>query len=376
MEAGVGQVGSDGAAHTAAWLRRWVVGGYDWQTGQREWMRRRIVGDHSWGRITSSFAFTEAMLEPCEGLKRRSAYDVGCGPGHVSFALASHFENVLAVDSALRPVVRADMLRRAGGIQRLRFVRADAGSHDPRERFDLILCNLMSHSGGGRMRLLHRLATLTDDEGWIIYSEETQGYPPLEIEAAVADRNLLMLRARLRQLVAGIRGDHAFRFFVAPTARPALEALGFEVIKEEVSWWRSLPACHRLWCRKTESWSASAMRENADYVEPWKDLEELREHAGAVARAGGHPRRIHGDGDRLADSVSAENSLAPLLILVELAQYVLPSLPEGSGGRLPLHAVRAIDSRAGRAVDWCRIEAAFARFVDAVDRSASISNVA
>ena len=65
---------------------------------------------------------------------------------------------------------------------------------------------------------------------------------PPEIEAAIADRNLLTLRTRLRQLVAGIRALAAFRFLMAPTARPALEALGFEVVKEEMSWWRSLPA--------------------------------------------------------------------------------------------------------------------------------------
>jgi SAM-dependent methyltransferase len=377
VEAGPGHAGSGEAAHTAAWLRRWVVGGYDWQTGQKEWMRRRIVGDHSWGRIASSFAFTEAMLEPCANLRRRSAYDVGSGPGHVSFALAGYFENVLAVDCALRPVVRAGVLRRASGLRRVRFVRADAGRFDPRERFDLILCNLMSHNGGGRMQLLHRLATLTDNEGWIIYAEETQGYAPMEIEAAIADRNVLMLRTRLRQLVAGIRGERAFRFFVAPTARLALEALGFEVIKEEMSWWRSLPASHRIWCRKTESSSASAMREDVDYVEPRKDLLELREHAGRISSAGGHPRRDYGDGIH-ADTCSmpGENPLAPLLILVEMAQYALPPLPEGSDARLPLYAVRAVDSRTRRAVDWCRIEAAFARFVDAVDRSVLISSVA
>ena len=374
---GLGEPGSDGAAHTTAWLRRWIVGGYDWQTAQKEWMRRGIVGDYSWSRIASSFAFTEAMLEPCERLKRGSAYDVGCGAGHVSFALASYFENVLAVDCALRPVVRAEALRRASGIRRIRFVRADAGGFSPSERFDLILCNLMSHNGGGRMRLLNRLATLTDDEGWMIYAEERQGYAPMEIEAAIADRNLLMLRTRLRQLVAGIRGERAFRFFVAPTARPALEALGFEVVKEEMSWWRSLPASHRIWCRKMESSPASAMRVDVDYVEPCKDLLELREHAVRISGAGRHQRRIHGDATNgHAGRMPGENPLAPLLILVDLAQYALPALPEGSDGRLPLHVVRAVDSRTGRAVDWCRIEAAFARFVDAVDRSALISAVA
>ena len=163
---------------------------------------------------------------------------------------------------------------------------------------------------------------------------------------------------------------------MAPTASLALEALGFEVIKEEMSWWRSLPASHRLWCRKTESPSASAMREDVDYVEPWKDLLELREQAARISSAGGRPRRIYRDRHGHAYSMAGENPLAPLLILVELAQYALPSLPEGSEGRLPLHVVRAVDSRTDRAVDWSRIEATFARFVDAVDRSASISAIA
>ena len=143
--------------------------------------------------------------------------------------------------------------------------------------------------------MLHRLATLTDDAGWIIYAEQTQGYAPMEIEAAIADRNLLMLRTRLRQLLAGIRGDRASRFFVASTATLALEALGFEVVKEEMSWWRSLPVSHRIWCRKAESCSPSAMREDVDYVEPWKDLLELREHALRISSAGRHPRRNYGD---------------------------------------------------------------------------------
>ena len=376
VEAGLPQAGADGGAHTAAWLRRWVVGGYDWQTGQKEWMRRRIVGDHSWGRLESSFAFTEAMLEPCRSLKRRSAYDVGCGPGHVSFALASYFQNVLAVDCALRPVVRAEVLKRAGRIARIRFVRADAGYFDPRERFDLILCNLMSHNGGGRMHLLDRLATLTEDEGWIIYAEETQGYAPMEIEAAIADRNVLMLRTRLRQLVAGIRGDRAFRFFVAPTARLALEALGFEVIKEEMSWWRSLPASHRLWCRKTESPRAGAMREDADYVEPWEDLLELRQHAARISSADGGPRRIYRDRHVHACLMAEVNPLAPLLTLVELAEYALPPLPGGSEGDfLCTWSARSIREPIGRWI-WSRIEATFTRFVDAVDSSASISTIA
>ena len=55
------------------WLRRWVVGGYDWQVGQKGWIRRRMVGEYSWNRITDSFEFMEELLRPCTDMNRRAA---------------------------------------------------------------------------------------------------------------------------------------------------------------------------------------------------------------------------------------------------------------------------------------------------------------
>lgn len=350
VQNGGGQAGGDESAHTRGWLGRWVVGGSDWQTGRKEWMRRCIVGDYSWSRIAESFASTDELLEPCRNVSPRSAYDVGSGAGHVSFALASHFERVLAVDRQMRPVLRAGLLARSGRIGRVRFVRSDAHRYDPGQRFDLILSNLMSHNGSGRLGLLHRLATLTDDDGWIVYAEVAQGYAPLEIEAAITDRDVLRLRTHLRQVLAGIRGDHAFRFFVAPSAGGALEPLGFDVVKEEMTWWRSMPASHRIWCRKTRSPTPAAVGDSGDYVVPPRDLLELRER--------------FGDGR----SPSSDNRLASLLILAELARDVLPALPGGSDGRLPVLALRAVDSWVERTVDWARVEGLFAQFVDAVER--------
>ena len=338
----------DGGGFDPTWLRRWVVGGYDWQVGQKEWMRRRIVGEYSWGRISESFDFVEGLLRPCGQMNLRAAYDVGCGAGYVSFALASYFETVLAVDQALRPVLRAELLARGSHLERIRFVRADAGRFDPAQRFDLILCNLMSHFGAGRLRLLHRLANLADQDGWIVYAEEAQGYAPMEIEAAISERNALGLRTRLRQLLAGIRGDHAFRFFVEPSAERALEAFGFEVVKEERTWWRSLPTTQRIWCRRTGSPPPDPTGADADYLVLPEDLLELRSR-----------------------SASEENQLAPLLVLADMARWVLPHVPQEIDGRMPPLAVRAVDSIAGPGLDWKRVEDGFARFVEAVDRSSS-----
>jgi 2-polyprenyl-3-methyl-5-hydroxy-6-metoxy-1,4-benzoquinol methylase len=334
----------DKSPSAAVWLRRWVVGGYDWQVGQKEWLRRRMVGEYGWGRIAESFEFMEELLKPCGGGRRRQAYDVGCGAGYLSFALASQFENVLAVDRVMRPILRGGLLTLGTRPRRLRFVRADAERFGPPERFDLILCNLMSHTVGSRLRLLHRLATLTDVEGWVIYSEEVQGYAPMEIEAAIAGRNLLALRTRLRQVVAGMRGDPVLRFFVAPTARGVVEALGFEVVKEETTWWRSLPATHRIWCRRREAPPPALPGADADYLELASDLLGLRSF-----------------------SPSADSDLAPLLILAELARSVLPHAHQELGARLPPAALHAVDSLAGRDLDWRRIEDGFARFVDALD---------
>lgn len=334
-----------GRPNDPGWLGRWIVGGYDWQVGQKEWIRREIVGDYGWSRIFGSFDTMENLLEPCEGLKPRRAYDVGCGTGYESFALASHFESVLAVDCAVRPIVRAGLLKHGSRVRRIRFVRTNASRFEPAERFDLCLCNLMSHNAEGRVRLLHRLATLSEDDGWLVYAEEAQGYAPMEIEAAIANRDVLALRTRLRQLVAGIRGDHGFRFFVAPTARYAVEAVGFEVIKEETSWWRSLPATHRMWCRRSEPVPEELIGEDADYVETPRDLLELR-----------------------ASSPSAENPLAPLLVLADMARYALPPLPTGSAKRLTPLALHSLDSLVATAVDWGRIEVGFTQFADALDR--------
>jgi SAM-dependent methyltransferase len=336
----------DAHQHDPAWLRRWVVGGYDWQVGQKEWIRRRLVGEYGWGRISDSFEFVEGLLRPCPDMNRGAAYDVGCGAGYDSFALASYFETVVAVDQALRPVIRAELLKRSSRIRRIRFVRDDASQFDPVERFDLVLCNLMSHFTAARLRLLHRLATRTADNGWIIYAEEAQGYAPMAIEAAIADRDVLALRTRLRQVLAGVQGDPAFRFFVAPSAGVALHALGFDVANEEFSWWRSLPTTHRIWARRARPTPPAPVGQDADYLELSNSIRELRSR-----------------------SASQENPLGPLLILADLARHALPCLPEGIDARIPTLAQRTVDSIVDRGLDWCRIEDGFAHFVDAVDRS-------
>jgi hypothetical protein len=148
--------------------------------------------------------------------------------------------------------------------------------------------------------------------------------------------------------MAGIRGDHAFRFFVAPTATSALGALGFEVTKEETSWWRTLPATHRIWCRRNSAPPADPIVADADYLEPPADLLELR-----------------------SLSASEDNRLAPLLILAEMGQRVLPSSHQAIDARLPPRALRAVDSVSGPDVDWGLVEHEFARFVAALDRSPS-----
>ena len=341
---------ADESASAPVWLRRWVVGGYDWQVGQKEWLRRRIVGDYGWGRITESFDFMEELLKPCQGGQRRRAYDVGCGAGYMSFALASHFESVLAVDRAVRPILCGGLLTQGMRPRRVRFVPADAERFEPAERFDLILCNLMSHSVGSRLRLLH---LARDPHGPRRLDDLLRGDSGI---CANGDRrrDRRQERAGVTDPLAPDRGRNSRRprprFFVAPTARDAVEALGLEVAKEEMTWWRSLPTTHRIWCRRREPPPRALLGADADYLELSADLLGLR-----------------------SSTPSAESQLTPLVVLAELARHVLPPLPQELGMRLPPPALHAVDSLAARDVDWPRIEDGFARFIDALERRPSVA---
>jgi SAM-dependent methyltransferase len=349
-------------------LRRWIVGGYDWQVGRNEGRCRRIAGEYNWSRIETSFPFLEKLLLPCAELGDDAAYDVGCGAGLVSFGLLGHFARVVGIDSDIRAIARARALAGVAAITRARFVHGDVAAFHPHGPFNLVLCNMMSHNVEGRLALLQHLASATQAGGWLIYAEVAEGYAPLEIESALAERNVHALRARLRQVLSGVIGDASFRFFVAPTVSGPLKSLGFDVVEEDMTWWRSLPVSHRLWCRKRSEGVVCATFGDRDYEEVPANLRQLRSRVHELLGA----RRVRNGTLSLTSDderwmAAADNELAPLLLLIEMASDVLPTGSlEQIGGLLP-GARRAMDAATSHWVDWPRVEETFARFCALVD---------
>lgn len=368
---------SDDAAGAEESLRRWMVGGYDWQAGRKEGRHRRIADEYNWSRIESSFAFLQRVLLPCDDLGGDAAYDVGSGAGLVSFALLGHFASVVGVDSDPRAIARARLLAAESGITGARFIHRDVTAFEPGATFDLVLCNLMSHNVPGRLALLRRLASATKPGGWLIYAEEAHGYPPLEIERAIAERNARALRARLRQLVSGVLGEPSFRFFVAPTVNGPLESLGYEVVEQDISWWHSLPASHRVWCRKRSDVVGRPEPADPDYDPVPTSLARLRSRAhelvGDQVGRNGALTLTPVDELWMADG---EDDLAPLLLLIEMAANVLPTGRLAQVGALSPAARRVMDSAAGRSLDWRRVEDGFARFCALVEARGAPAAVA
>jgi hypothetical protein len=173
-------------------------------------------------------------------------------------------------------------------------------------------------------------------------------------------------------VLSGLAGYRTFRFFVAPSARPLLASLGFETVKESTSSWRSLPTTHTLWCRWTGERNGPAkLGEDSDYGAVPADLAEVRERTWRVIRAraaGEATARVHAAN---ATSMSSSgNPLAPLLLLLEIADLLLPSLGPPRG-RLDRLGDRALSRLPKRSVDWTLVGELFERFRDAVHDQSS-----
>lgn len=332
---------------------------------------RLAVGEYAWGRIEESYDFLATQLEPCADLEHGSAYDVGSGAGFVSFALGSRFDRVLAVDPNVRAMVRARLLARIAGVKRISFEVADAERLRPDAEFDLIFCNGMSHNAGSRVGLLRRLADCAADGSWMIYLEVTQGYVPMELEQSIAGRDSVTTRDRLRQLVCGLAGYPRFRFFVADTVQPLIGRLGFEVVKEEKSSWGSLPAVQRVWCRRTgEPDAVPGEHEQGDYGTRSPELTEVRERTLRVVDLRARGRSA--DSEHAANAAwaaASDNPLAPLLLLVQIADVALPSL-DAQPGSVERLGDRARSRLGGGSLDWERLSELFEGFRDAVDSRA------
>ena len=157
-------------------------------------------------RLGGGDAQIAGVLARCEGLTHGEALDVGYGAGFETFALASRFERVVAIDNRADFIRKARRIARDRGVENITFLRHDALEPLPdTHRFDFVYCNNMSHHVASRCRLIARLADAVRPGGWLFMSEEAEGLPPMMIEQALDTRDDVALRVFSRQLINGLR---------------------------------------------------------------------------------------------------------------------------------------------------------------------------
>lgn len=306
-------------------------------------------------RILASPAVIGGMLAKCPTTMRERALDAGSGPGYDTFALAEHFSEVLAVDADRGAVRAGRRIARRSGVTNVRFTREDIERVRDLGAADLVWCNVMSHNSQSRVRLLASLVAMLRPGGCLIYAEETEGYALAELARAIGERDLVTVRLRVRQVIAGILGIPRFRFFVAGSAECELSRMGSTVLAHDREAWNGLTTIDRVWA--LVDGPRSTVVGAGDYTTIDPDLRDVR------SRALEYLKMLERDGPvpatRMlrAASTAAGNRLAPLLLVFELASL----LPRGlRADRVGFGRAR---SRLARPVDWPRVGAVHDRLV-------------
>ncbi len=201
------------------------------------------------GRMLKAPESIRRLLEPIHLSRRELAIDAGAGGGMLTFALAELFEEVIGIDVRRRSIWLGRHVARIADHGHVRFDRADATSYRTPRRADLVLSNLMSHGGSDREAMVRRFRTWVRDGGWLIYSEETEAYPLMEMVSAVRMRDVRSLRARADQLLNGLLRRPGFTYFNSGSANAVLEHVGWLIVRQEVSTWRGVPYTQTTWAK-------------------------------------------------------------------------------------------------------------------------------
>ncbi len=89
--------------------------------------------DFTRASVSKAVSIAERMKE------RRTALDIGCGPGNLTIPLAGRFEEVTAADSSPRMLERLERECRNKGIGNVRTIGTDCMGLEPGARYDLVL---------------------------------------------------------------------------------------------------------------------------------------------------------------------------------------------------------------------------------------------
>jgi SAM-dependent methyltransferase len=284
--------------------------------------RPDLVPDYARERIRESYEHVDSILEHCAGVARGEALDVGSGYGYDSFALAAHFDHVSAIDINSAAVAGAARFAEEAGVANVTFASASTDDYEPSQPADFVLANAMSHLTASRCELLRRLRAASARGAWLYYTEECEAYGPFEIGRAIAARDADELTARVRQVLNGFLGRPHIRFYVAGSAGPVLESLGFEPLHRETQTWGELAVLDRVWARASDVPPAPAGDLDRDYgAHAPEELVDIRPRFADAVDALGKGRRDAVD-RVAAQATDGGNRLAPYLAVAAMGGLI------------------------------------------------------
>jgi protein-L-isoaspartate O-methyltransferase len=308
-------------------------------------------------RIVESYSLIDDVLEIAAPDGHEAAFDVGCGAGYETFALAGEFDRVIAIDVSRRALRTARGIARRFRLERIHFHRRNALAPDVSGPFDFVYCNVMSHGTRSRCELVRQLVLATKLGGSLFISEECEGYAPLESERAIQERDERFLRGRLRQVINALLGLTSFRFFASGTMEPILANYGAAVTHTETRDWERLPYLERTWARRVKTVQLTQAGHPDYHVLP-KNLRDLGDLFRPLLgrRLSPHERLL------IRQSARSDEQLAPLAMFLLMAEAVDPRL---SAEHLPLttrlHSRLPAILRRGEP-DWPLLDELFAEF--------------
>ncbi len=346
----------------------------------RPWLKDNegSVSPYTVQRITQSYLFIDDLLSRHEGMGAASAFDVGCGAGFDTFAIGRHFDHVLAIDRDRRAIREARVIAKGAGVSHVTFEKANIESSHGKREFDFVYCNLMSHNVSSRCALLSRLRRAMKPGSCLLYSEHTEGYPPMEIHRAIVARDQVQLVSRIWQVLRGFTGQSGFRFFLAGTAQSLLEASQLSVVTHEFQNWNGMRIIERMTARAESG--APGRSPDADYLDTHADFAQVRTQFKEMLSA--RPRSGYSSSQRSrieSLSESGGNRYAPFLLFLLMADLALPSFcaNRSSLGRtieVWQRIARRLGSGLGHwtprtSLDWGALEDLDSRFIRAMRRS-------
>ena len=115
-----------------------------------------------------------AKAIPAEAIRGGKALDVGSNIGHHSFNLRTRYDmDVLGIDDHPRNLEVANFLRNVSGLDRIRFLHADANSFRNDETFDLVVhfgtLDHLKHP----MQALEHVAAMLSPDGYLALELQT-----------------------------------------------------------------------------------------------------------------------------------------------------------------------------------------------------------